>query len=128
MKTITKTYKHKDIYQFALNLVDTFNDNTLYLPAAVNFSIQKNKMLCTDIATEIENSRLDILQHYASEQNETGYVVAPQNIESANKELNDLLNMERDLQIYCFSIEEIQNIQLTSAQMQAILFMMDENN
>lgn len=127
MKTITKIMTNGEIYNLAVNLINNFNDNEIYMPAAVAFSIQKNKTAFTAIAEEIEKSRMSILQHYSQgEVNGDNFTIPQEAIEIANKELVDLLGIQQEMKIYTFEIDKIEDIKFTSAQMQAIMFMINE--
>lgn len=126
MKTITKTMTNGEIYQLAVGLINNFNDNETYMPAAVAFSIQKNKSSFTAIAEEIEKSRMSIIQHYSKTTDENGFNVPAESIEEANKELFDLLSIEQEIKIYMFEVDKIEDIKFTSAQMQAIMFMIED--
>ena len=44
----------------------------------------------------------------------------------ANEELSELLEIEQEVKFYTFSIDAIKDIKLTSAQMKAIMFMIEE--
>ena len=126
MKTITKKMTNGEIYQLAIALINNLTDNEVYMPAAVAFSIEKNKALFSSIAEDVERARMGILQHY-SESNENGEFKIPQeNIAPANAELVDLLSIEQEVKIYTFEIEKIEDIKFTSAQMQAIMFMLED--
>ena len=126
MKTITKTMTNGEIYNLAVNLINNFNDNEVYMPAAVAYSIQKNKTLFTSIAEEIERSRIAIIQHYSENVEGKGFVVPQDSIETANAELMDLLAIEQEVKIYTFEVEKIEDIKFTSLQMQAIMFMIED--
>lgn len=126
MKTITKIMTNGEIYNLAVNLINNFNDNEIYMPAAVAYSIQKNKTLFTSIAEEIERSRMAIIQHYSENVEEKGLVVPQESIETANAELMDLLAIEQEIKIYTFEVEKIEDIKFTSLQMQAIMFMIED--
>ena len=126
MKTITKTMTNGEIYQLAVGLINNFNDNETYMPAAVAFSIQKNKSSFAAIAEEIEKSRMSIIQHYSKTTDENGFNVPAESIEEANKELVDLLSIEQEVKIYMFEVSKIEDIKFTSAQMQAIMFMIED--
>ena len=126
MKTINKILTNGEIYNLAMHLSNSFIDNELYLPAAVNYSIQKNKTIISELAQEIEQHRINIIYHYG-EVLEDGNIKVPEDkVNDANKEINDLLLIEQELKLYTFKIEEIANVQLTSAQMSSIMFMIDE--
>lgn len=127
MKAITKTMTNGEIYQYAVALMNaSFNDNEVYMPAAVSFAIQKNKTALTSTAEDVEKGRMAIIEHYSNGQTEEGYTIPPESVEKANSELNDLLNIEQEVKIYMFDIDSLNDIKLTSAQMQAIMFMIED--
>lgn len=127
MKTITKTMTNGEIYQIAINLMNAkLDDNEVYMPAAVAFAIQKNKSALTGTAEEVEKGRMSIIEHYSEGQTEEGFSIPAENVEKANNELKDLLEIEQEVKIYTFGIEALGDIQLTSAQMQAIMFMIED--
>ena len=126
MRTINKILTNGEIYNLAMCLSNSFVDNELYLPAAVNYSIQKNKTIISELVQEIEQHRINIIHHYG-EILEDGNIRVPENkVDDANKEINDLLSIEQEIKIYTFKIEEIADVQLTSAQMSSIMFMIEE--
>ena len=127
MKAITKIMTNGEIYQIAIGLMNAgFNDNEVYMPAAVSFAIQKNKTVLTGTAEDVEKGRMTIIEHYSTGQTEEGFTIPPEAVDKANKELSDLLNIEQEVKIYTFSIEDLNDIKLTSAQMQAIMFMIED--
>ena len=126
MKTINKTMTNGEIYSYAIGMMNNLNDNEAYMPAAIAFSIQKNKTLFTGIAEEVEKGRMSIIQHYSIAQDGDQYTIDPQMVDKANKELEDLLGIAQDVKIYSFAIEDLADVKLTSAQMQCIMFMIDE--
>lgn len=115
------------IYKQA-RLLQTFNTCNMKLPIKINFYLQKNIQLIAQAATEIENARLLIAQQYGTINDEgTGFNIPSENIEIVNKELNDLLNLEQDLNIHIFKLSDFDNIELTYQQMSAIMFMIEED-
>lgn len=126
MKTVNKTMTNGEIYSYAVGMTNNFNDNEEYMPAAIAFSIQKNKTSLMSIAEEVEKSRMSIIQHYSISQEGDNYTIDPQMVDKANKELADLLGIVQDIKIYTFTIKDLEEIKLTSAQMQSIMFMIEE--
>ena len=65
MKSIIKTMTNNDIYNLALGLINAkFEESDIYIPAAINFAIQKNKMadyLVLLLLDEVEYT-LDLLK------------------------------------------------------------------
>ena len=125
MKSVSMKLNNGLIYQYALNLSEALNDNDLQMPVAILFSIEKNKQTLMTVAQDIEKYRMDIIKKYGEEVN-GNYNVPQEKIEIANKELQDLFSIEQDINIYKFNIEDLGDIKLTSSQMNAILFMIED--
>ena len=125
MKSISIKMNNGMIYQYALALDEALNDNDLQMPVAVIFSIEKNKQTLMAIAQDVEKYRMDIIKKYGKEVN-GNYKVPQDKIEIANKELQDLFSIEQEVNIYKFNIEDLGDIKLTSNQMNAILFMIED--
>ena len=120
-------FNNQQIYQIAQNLFDNLDNLNIYIPAKANFFIQKNISVFADAAQEIEKSRLEIGKHYG-ELDEAGqqYKIPKEKMEEASKELDDLFSIEQELDVKTFSIEALGNAEFTPAQMQAIMFMIED--
>ena len=120
-------FNNNEIYQIANLLTKVFDSLDIYIPAKANFFIQKNIATFAAAAQEIEKSRLEIAKHYG-ELDEQGqqYKIPEEKIEEASKELSDLFSIEQDLDIKTFTIEALGNAEFTAAQMQAIMFMIED--
>lgn len=108
--------KNYEIYNYTLALQNVFNDNEKYIPIKLNFIIQRNKKLLYDLAVEIEYERTAIINNINLSD------------EEKNRELYNLENIEQDVNIKTVNFDYIADdrIDLTSAQMNAILFMISE--
>jgi hypothetical protein len=120
---------NKQIYDYFLKLSNSFNDNQKYIPAKVNFYIQKNKESFAKIAEIIDTTRQNIAQQYGSPSldNPGFYNIKLENIETAQKELDDLMLIEHDIPILRLKFQDIENLEFTFNQMESILFMIDDN-
>lgn len=125
MKSTSVKMNNGMIYQYALALSEALSDNDLQMPVAVLFSIEKNKQTLMAVAQDVEKYRMDIIKKYGEEVN-GNYNVPQDKIEIANKELKDLFSIEQEVKIYKFNIEDLGDIKLTSSQMNAILFMIED--
>ena len=125
MKNVSIKMNNGMIYQYALTLNEALNDNDLQMPVAVIFSIEKNKQTLMAVAQDVEKYRMDIIKKYGKEV-DGNYNVPQDKIEIANKELKDLFSIEQEVNIYKFNIEDLGDIKLTSNQMNAILFMIED--
>ena len=126
MKTINKNLTNNEIYSYALALMNDFPESDTYMPAAVAYSIQKNRAVVMDLGEEIEKSRLSIIQHYNLDEVKEDDFIEQEIIDKANAELIDLLNIEQEVKIYTFSIEDLTDVKLTPAQMKALMFMIED--
>lgn len=118
---------NNEIYGYALALNEAFADNTQRLPMKVNFYLQKNKKTLMELGQDIEESRLDIIRNYGEPTEDgTQYSIPRDKIEAAQKELEDLLTLEQEVNIYMISADNLSDdISLTTAQMKAMLFMIE---
>lgn len=117
---------NQEIYQIASQL-EELSDMKIYIPAKANFFIQKNINVIKSAATEIEKTRLNIAQQYGVlDEEKNGYYIPPEHIETANKEVLDLFAIEQELDIKKISIEDLGNVEFTPAQMQSLMFMIEE--
>lgn len=115
------------IYQAAEQLTKAFMDSDIYMSAKVNFYIQKNMDTLNAAAAEIEQMRLKIAKCYGTlneEQNQ--YIIPHDQVENAEKEVQELLEIVQDLNIKTITLDDLGNIELTPKQMQALMFMIEE--
>ena len=114
------------IYQLAEKLVSIAN-STQYIPAKANFFLQKNIQVIATAAEEIDKTRLTIAQHYGElEEDKQQYKIPQDKMEEATKELDDLFSIEQDLDIKTFTIDDLGSAEFTPAQMQVIMFMIED--
>lgn len=120
-------FTNYQIYQYANELYGIFNNKEIYIPVKANFLIQKNIQILVAAAQEIEKARLDIVKHYGDLTGDNQqYTIPPAKIKEASEELNDLFNIEQELPIRTFTIDALGNAEFSTAQMQAIMFMISE--
>ena len=120
-------FNNNEIYQLAGHITSNLGNLDIYIPAKANFFIQKNMATLAAAAQEIEKSRLEIAKHYGVfDEEKQQYKIPEDKIEEASKELNDLFSIEQDLDIKTFSIESLGNAEFTPAQMQAMMFMIED--
>ena len=75
---------------------------------------------------EIEQARINIIQNFGEHAEENKYFIPDENITLAQKELNDLLNITQEIEVYTISLDDIENLQFTLPQMEALMFMIEE--
>lgn len=120
-------FNNQQIYQIANNVLSNLDNLNIYIPAKANFFIQKNISTLAAAAQEIEKSRLEIAKHYGVLDEEgQQYKILEDKLDEASKELEDLFSIEQELDIKTFSIEALGNAEFTPAQMQAMMFMIED--
>lgn len=104
-----------------------FNDEVKnkYLPIKLNFAIQKNLATLGQHNMAIESGKKTICEEYGIRDGDK-YIFDNDKVDIANQELQDLYSVETDLPISTVSLNAIENIELTPAQMDAIMFMIEE--
>lgn len=118
---------NNEIYAYARNLTEAFENNDQKLPIKISFYLQKNKNTLIELAQDIEKSRMEIAQNYGEiDESNQQYIIPPEKMEEATKELTDLFSLEQEVQIYTVSIDSFDDsFMVTSSQMEAIMFMID---
>ena len=118
--------KNKQLYEYARQL-SIFNEFDKKLPVKISFYLQKNIKTIQQAVEEIEMARMSIGQKFG-ELNETknGYNILPEHMQQANQELIDLFELEQDIKIHYFKIEDFDNIELSYQELSAIMFMIEE--
>lgn len=122
------TLTNNEIYIYAKNLAEAFDDKDQKLPIKINFYLQKNKNTLIELATAIEAARIEIAKNYGTLDTEARqYIIPPEKMDEVNKELIDLLTLEQEVQIYTINIDNLSDdIALTTAQMEALMFMIEQ--
>ena len=119
-------FTNNEIYNYATGFSSIFNSE-IYIPAKANFFIQKNIATFAAAAQEIDKSRMGIAKHYGIlSEDGTRYDIPDDKIAEANKELNDLFNIEQELDIKTFKIDDLGNGEFTPNQMQLLMIMIEE--
>jgi hypothetical protein len=118
---------NSEIYSIATILGKAFEDEKQVLPVKVNFYMQKNRAALTALAQEVEKARVEILQKHGTLNEETNqFEFSNEVAETVIQELNDLLSLEQEVNIYTVSIDSFgDDLSLTTGQMEALMFMID---
>ena len=121
------TLKNSEIYNYANALAQEFGQQEVKLPLKVNFYLQKNLKELITLAQDIEQQRVAIAQEYGTLNEETQqYEIPPENIASASRKLNELFDLTQEVKIYKVKLDAFGDTDLSTAQMQALLFMIDD--
>lgn len=121
------TLTNNQIYNYTNSFIKNFSQKDIKFPVKVNFYLLKNQKTLLNLAQEIEQERVNIAQEYGILNEETQqYEVPPEKIQEAKKKLNDLFNLTQEVKIYKVKLEDFGNIELTPDQMEALLFMIED--
>ena len=123
-------FSNAQIYSIAIQLNNQFlkEDATMVLPVRVNFPLQRNIKTFTDAANLIDITRLDIGRKYGTYDPKTeSYTIKEENMDKVNQELKNLSEIEQVIDVQKIPLSALSNIALTTAQMQALLFMIEED-
>ena len=119
---------NKQIYTYTSNVLTAFSNEEQKMPIRLSFIIHKNKNTLLPLAQDIEQARLEIAQRYG-DYNEEGnqFIIRPTEIAAAKKELEGLLELEQEVNIGMIKADSLSDdYNLTNAQMEAIMFMIEE--
>lgn len=118
--------KNKQIYEYSQKLA-IFSNCNIKMPVRISFYLQKNIQLIQQATEEIDRARLGIGANFGTPNAAgNGYDIPPENIAAANQQLNELFELEQEIKIHKFKIDDFANIELTYQEMSAILFMVEE--
>lgn len=121
-----KTMTNLEIYAYANALMDAFKED-IVLPVKVNFYLQKNMTRMVEAGKEIEKTRMDIIQKYGTPTEDGQNIEVPaEMVEAVNKELEDLFALEQEIKVNEIALDAFDGINLTSAQVAAIAFMIKD--
>lgn len=121
-----KTMTNLEIYAYADALMNAFKEE-ITLPVKVNFYLQKNMTRMIEAGKEIEKTRMDIIQKYGTPTEDGQNIeVSADMVETVNKELEDLFALEQEIKVNEIALDAFDGIDLTSAQVAAIAFMIKD--
>lgn len=118
-----------EIYNHAISLVEFEKEENFSFPTIINFYIQKNIQEIKKIGSLIEDSRSFVIKKYGKpdpKDNEQ-FLISPEYREKAQKELDQLLELEQDVNIYMIKLSDLSEVQINTKQLKAILFMIEDD-
>ena len=130
---------YEELYNMGVNLVflkEPHINTEVYKKALQsNIELQGNNVdlilqgvnaYLMELAKEIEESRMAIGKKYG-EATEDGYTIPAEKIEEANKEYEELMTLEQEVNICTISIDKLpDDLELTTAQVDALSYMIAE--
>jgi hypothetical protein len=116
------------IFEYTKLLDSVVADETLRFPARVNFIIQKNLNTFATLFGEINKQRMLTCEMYSTGVSEAGNFLFEDKEKriQAENELSDLLNDTQEVTIKKFPLSAIEHLNLTSKQMEVLMFMIED--
>lgn len=128
---IRKTMSNTEIYNTASALSELFTTMVqaeMKMPVKVNFYFQKNMNVLITMAQELEQERTNIIMKYGtpSPENPDQVMIPPEQLDAANAELGDLFSLEQEVAINAIELDWFDGINMTPQQVNAITFMIKD--
>lgn len=108
-----KNIEIKNLYECLTRLKDK------KLPIGVSFALARNVKALRDVAEDIEESRIKIIEQYANKDdsgkliiNNDMYDISPENINNCNNDINSLWDYEVDIHLEKISMSDIEKCDL----------------
>lgn len=128
MATKNITLTNLEIYTTAQALMENITTD-INLPVKVGFYIQKNMKKMTELAQEIEKSRMEIFDKYGEKDEENNQYKFDKSVqEQVQKELNDLFDLTQDVKINMLELDWFDDIDLNANQIAAISYMIADDD
>lgn len=127
MATKNITLTNLEIYTTAQALMENITTD-MNLPVKVGFYIQKNMKKMTELAQEIEKSRIEIFDKYGEKDEENNQYKFDKSVqEQVQKELNDLFDLTQDVKTNMLELDWFDDIDLNANQIAAISYMIADD-
>ena len=127
MATKNITLTNLEIYTTAQALMESITTD-INLPVKVGFYIQKNMKKMTELAQEIEKSRMEIFDKYSEKDEENNQYKFDKSVqEQVQKELNDLFDLTQDVKTNMLELDWFDDIDLNANQIAAISYMIADD-
>lgn len=122
-----KLMTNAQIWEAYGKLEKAFSDENIILPIKINYNILINKQELFNKYMVIEQMRQAIGKKYGEyDASIEGFNVPAEKREIAQQELTQLLEIDQSVEIILCRLEDLENLNLTMAQMDAILFMIEK--
>lgn len=127
MATKNITLTNLEIYTTAQALMENITTD-MNLPVKVGFYIQKNMKKMTELAQEIEKSRIEIFEKYGEKDEENNQYKFDKSVQDqVQKELNDLFDLTQDIKTNMLNLDWFDDIDLNANQIAAISYMIADD-
>ena len=119
-------FTNAQIYELLNKLDKAFTEDNIYFPVRFNYYFVRNASKLEEQVKNIDLARNVIINHYATVKGDKYQFSSQEDLDKANKEINELFTLEQELQIDMVDLAIIEEMQLTVDQMEAIMLMIKE--
>lgn len=117
---------NKEILHIVEGLSQILQDSTSF-PANVSYAIIRNFKILSPIAEDIYNERENIIKKYGEKIEDGHYQIPEDKINIANQELDNLLNMDTNVQLVTFSIDNLLGYDIPLKTMNILYFIIEDS-
>lgn len=96
------------------------------LPARTSFAIVRNSKILQPIVEDIQAAYNELIMKYAEPVEEDKFRVKQENMKDFTTELNSLYNLDTDIQIVKIKFADIENLELSLEEIEALYFMIED--
>lgn len=125
-----KKFSNEEIYQYINNYKEIFSkEEDVFLPAKISYLIQYNMQQFEKRYNLIEKERMNVGKKYGKLDESGNYNILPENMEKAQKELDQLAEIEDMIDIHYIPLSELEkeNMNLSLKQIRFLMFMIDQD-
>ena len=123
-----KNVLNRDIITMCQGLSQLASNEGMRLPARVSFAVVRNLKMLIPIIEDIDMARQSIAETYGTldVDNPTQYRIPENNRDTVNQELDAIMETEVDVPLVKIKMTEIEDLNISIAMAEALMFMVEE--
>lgn len=123
-----KNVLNRDIITMYQGLSQLASNEGMRLPARVSFAVVRNLKMLIPIIEDIDMARQSIAETYGTLDidNPTQYRIPENNRDIVNQELDAIMETEVDVPLVKIKMTEIEDLNISIAMAEALMFMVEE--
>ena len=123
-----KNVLNRDIITMYQGLSQLASNEGMRLPARVSFAVVRNLKMLIPIIEDIDMARQSIAETYGTldVDNPTQYRIPENNRDTVNQELDAIMETEVDVPLVKIKMTEIEDLNISIAMAEALMFMVGE--
>jgi hypothetical protein len=123
-----KNVLNRDIVTMYQGLSQLASNEGMRLPARVSFAVVRNLKMLIPIIEDIDMARQSIAETYGTldVNNPTQYRIPENNRDTVNQELDAIMETEVDVPLVKIKMTEIEDLNISIAMAEALMFMVEE--